>query len=135
MESNYKLLIVDDIFVNRLLIKEMVKKLDVKCVEAQNGKEAIDLLEKDKFDLILMDIEMPVMNGLETTKYIRENFPRPKNQIPIIALTAHNPLTFFDDFKDVGFDQLMTKPYSVTKVLKLIQEVCPGKFDNVEDAG
>lgn len=125
MENKYKLLIVDDIFVNRLLIKEIVKKVSVSCTEAQNGKEAIEWLMKENFDLVLMDIEMPVMNGLETTKYIREKFPYPKNQIPIIALTAHNPLTFFNDFKDVGFNQLMTKPYSVTKVLSLIQEVCP----------
>lgn len=127
MNDQYKLLIVDDIFVNRLLLKEIVKKVNVQCTEAQNGKEAIDFLEKESFDLILMDIEMPVMNGLETTRYIREKMPYPKNRTPIIALTAHNPLTFFNDYKDVGFDQLMTKPYSVSKVLTLIQEVCPDK--------
>jgi CheY-like chemotaxis protein len=127
MANQYKLLIVDDIFVNRLLLKEIVKKVNVLCTEAQNGREAIDFLEKENFDLILMDIEMPVMNGLETTKYIREKMPYPKNRIPIIALTAHNPLTFFNDYKDVGFDQLMTKPYSVSKVLTLITEVCPDK--------
>ena len=125
MEKDYKLLIVDDIFINRLLIKEIVKKVSVKCFEAENGKQAIDIFEKENIDLILMDIEMPVMNGLETTKYIRERLPYPKNSIPIIALTAHNPLTFFDDYKDAGFNQLMTKPYSVAKVLSLIEEVCP----------
>ena len=125
MEQDYKLLIVDDIFINRLLIKEIVKKVSVMCFEAENGKQAIEIFEKEKIDLILMDIEMPVMNGLETTKYIREKLPYPKNSIPIIALTAHNPLTFFDNYKDVGFDQLMTKPYSVAKVLSLIEEVCP----------
>jgi CheY-like chemotaxis protein len=125
MEKNYKILIVDDIFVNRLLIKEIVKKINAKCTEAENGKQAIDFFTNENFDIILMDIEMPVMNGLETTKYIREKFPYPKRKVPIIALTAHNPLTFFNDYKDVGFDQLMTKPYSVTKVLSLIQEVCP----------
>ncbi len=125
MQKSYKILIVDDIFVNRLLIKEIVKKISVQCVEAENGKQAIEQLRKDNFDIILMDIEMPVMNGLETTRYIRENFPKPKCNIPIIALTAHNPQTFFNDFKDVGFDQLMTKPYSVAKVLSLIEDVCP----------
>jgi CheY-like chemotaxis protein len=125
MESNYNLLIVDDIFVNRLLIKEIVKKISAKCYEAENGQQAIDIFKNNDIDLILMDIEMPVMNGLETTKHIREKLSAPKNRVPIIALTAHNPLTFFEDFKDVGFDQLMTKPYSVSKVLSVIQEVCP----------
>ena len=125
MTRKYKILIVDDIFVNRLLIKEIVKKIDAHCFEAENGKQAIDILMNEDINLILMDIEMPVMNGLETTKHIRENLRSPKNTVPIIALTAHNPMTFFSDFKDVGFDQLMTKPYSVSKVLSLIQEVCP----------
>lgn len=123
MENSLNLLIVDDIFVNRLLIKEIVKKIEARCFEAENGKQAIDILEKEAIDIILMDIEMPVMNGLETTKYIREKFTSPKNNVPIIALTAHNPSTFFDDFKDVGFNQLMTKPYSVSKVLFMIEEV------------
>ncbi len=125
MEHKYKLLIVDDIFVNRLLIKEIVKKISAHCLEAENGQQAIDIFKNNSIDLILMDIEMPIMNGLETTRYIREKFPEPKKSIPIIALTAHNPLTFFDDFKDVGFNQLMTKPYSISKVLSLIEEVCP----------
>lgn len=123
MEKSLNLLVVDDIFVNRLLIKEIVKKINAKCFEAENGKQAIDILEKEEIDIVLMDIEMPVMNGLETTKHIREKFTSPKNRVPIIALTAHNPATFFDDFNDVGFNQLMTKPYSVTKVLSLIEEV------------
>jgi CheY-like chemotaxis protein len=123
MEKALNLLVVDDIFVNRLLIKEIVKKINAKCFEAENGKLAIEIIVKESIDIVLMDIEMPVMNGLETTKYIREKLTAPKNSIPIIALTAHNPTTFFDDFKDVGFDQLMTKPYSVTKVLSVIEEV------------
>jgi CheY-like chemotaxis protein len=123
MENNLKILIVDDIFVNRLLIKEIVKKIGALCKEAENGKQAVELLSKEDFDIILMDIEMPVMNGLETTRYIRERFPLPKCKVPIIALTAHNPLTFFNDHKDVGFDQLMVKPYAVDKVLSLIQQV------------
>lgn len=124
MDKNYRILIVDDIFVNRLLIKEIVKKISAKCYEAENGQQAIDIFSQNEIDIILMDIEMPVMNGIETTKYIRDKFSHPKKNIPIIALTAHNPLTFFDDFKDVGFDQLMTKPYSVSKVLSVIEEVC-----------
>jgi two-component system, response regulator, stage 0 sporulation protein F len=123
MEKELNILIVDDIFVNRLLIKETLKKIKSKCYEAENGKQAIEILINNDINIILMDIEMPVMNGLETTKYIRENLRSPKNSIPIIALTAHNPFTFFNDYKDVGFNQLMTKPYSIAKILSIIQEV------------
>ncbi len=123
----HKILIVDDIFVNRLLLKEVMKGLDVACIEAQNGKEAIEIIQREKVDLIFMDIEMPVMNGLETTRHIREKLPSPVRYIPIIALTAHNPASFFDDFRDVGFDFLMTKPYSIEKIKQAINKTLPAK--------
>lgn len=120
----YSILIVDDIFVNRLLLREIVKGFCSKHFEAQNGKEAIEILNREDIDVVLMDIEMPVMNGLETTIYIRNKLTFPKKNTPIIALTAHNPATFFNDFKEVGFDHLLTKPYSVDDVFKYIQTVC-----------
>lgn len=118
-----KILIVDDIFTNRLLLSELIKSVGHISVQAENGKQAVDLLSNEDFDLILMDIEMPVMNGLETTEMIRKTFPSPKNVIPIIALTAHNPSLFFEDFSDAGFDELITKPYSLDKIVELINNL------------
>ena len=115
-----KVLIVDDIFTNRLLLAEVLRSMDIEFDEVENGREAIDAFEKIDYDLILMDIEMPVMNGLETTRYIREEMSPPKNEVMIVALTAHNPQLFFDDFQDVGFDQLLTKPYSLDKLSDLL---------------
>jgi CheY-like chemotaxis protein len=119
-----KILIVDDIFTNRLLLTELIKSLEHDSVQVENGQEAIDLLIKEDFDLIFMDIEMPVMNGLETCSYIRKNFPLEKRSIMIVALTAHNPNLFFDDFNKAGFDQLLTKPYSLDKVIEVINNLC-----------
>jgi CheY-like chemotaxis protein len=116
-------LIVDDIFTNRLLLAEILRNMGIEFTEVENGKEAIQAIENEEFDLVLMDIEMPVMNGLETTKYIREKLPYPKNRIFVVALTAHNPQLFFEDFKDVGFNQLLTKPYNVDKIRLLVDEV------------
>jgi len=121
--KTYKILIVDDIFTNRLLLSEIIKTLGHVSVQAENGKQAIDLLEKENFDLVLMDIEMPVMNGLETTSLIRKSFPSPKNVVTIIALTAHNPSLFFEDFSDAGFDELLTKPYSIDKIVEVINNL------------
>jgi len=116
-------LIVDDIFTNRLLLAEILSNLGIEYDEVENGKEAIQAIEKEEYDLVLMDIEMPVMNGLETTKYIREKLSYPKNRTFIVALTAHNPQLFFEDFKDVGFNQLLTKPYNIDKINSLVEEV------------
>jgi len=116
-------LIVDDIFTNRLLLAEILKNLGVEFDMVENGREAIEALQNKLYDLILMDIEMPVMNGLETVKFIRENLPSPENKVFIVALTAHNPQIFFEDFKDIGFNRLLTKPYSTDKIKSLVEEV------------
>ena len=121
-----RVLIVDDIFTNRLLLSEILKNLDIEFDEVENGKEAIEAIQLGDYDLVLMDIEMPVMNGLETTKYIRDKLPHPKNKTFVVALTAHNPQLFFEDFKDVGFDQLLIKPYNVEKINTLVKEVRNG---------
>lgn len=122
MENKYTILIVDDIFINRMLLKEILREISKELMEAENGKDAIEIIKNNTIDIVLMDIEMPVMNGLETTIYIRTNFPEPNNQIPIIALTAHNPEDFFQEYQSAGFDDLLTKPYSFEKVLGAIKK-------------
>ena len=116
----YNILIVDDILMNRILLKEIVFELSSLIIEAENGKQAIDIISKENIDIVLMDIEMPVMNGLETTEYIRTQMPAPKDSLPIIALTAHNPDDFFESYQNAGFDHLLTKPYSFEKIKEII---------------
>ena len=118
-----KFLIVDDILMNRLLLKEITKEFAHSLSEAENGKAALEILEKNEIDIILMDIEMPVMNGVETTKYIRNKLSPPKSETTIIAITAHNPDDFFDDYNNAGFDELLTKPYSFDKIRNLLNKI------------
>jgi len=120
------ILVVDDIYANRLLLSELIKLTENKVTLVENGAQAIEALRSDDFQLIFMDIEMPVMNGIETTNYIRNEMPYPLNAIPIIALTAHNPELFFDDFSDAGFDELITKPYSIDKIKNTIVNTISG---------
>ncbi len=117
------ILIVDDIFTNRLLLSELIKTLGHDSHQAENGKEALEVFEKEDIDLILMDIEMPVMNGIETCEHIRKNMSPGKSVVSIVALTAHNPNLFFEDFSDAGFDELLTKPYSLDKIIELINNL------------
>jgi len=111
-----RILVVDDIYTNRYLLTELIKLTGNEAIPAENGEEAIEILKNQQIHLVFMDIEMPVMNGVETTRYIRQEMPSPLNAIPIIALTAHNPELFFEDYSEVGFDELITKPYSVEKI-------------------
>ena len=116
-----RILVVDDIYTNRYLLSELIRLTGNEPVLAENGEEAIEIIRNEEIHMIFMDIEMPVMNGVETTQFIRNELPPPQNVIPIIALTAHNPELFFEDFSDVGFDELITKPYSVEKIKEKIQ--------------
>lgn len=109
------ILVTDDLYTNRLQVGILLKSLGHTFDEALNGEEAIARLHKTAYDLILMDIEMPVRNGIETTWYIRENFEEPKKNIPIIAITAHNPDDFFSDYKEHGFSGLISKPITAKK--------------------
>ncbi len=120
---SHKILIVDDIVINRVLLTELVKKLGYSYAQAGNGKEAIAKVENNEIDLILMDIEMPVMNGIETTNHIRKKMDAPYSQMPIIALTAHNPDDFFETFEQAGFNDLITKPYLLDKISKTLSKV------------
>ena len=120
-----KILVVDDVYTNRYLLSELIKLTGNEAVLAENGEEAIEILKSQEIHVVFMDIEMPVMNGLETTQYIRNELPPPLNAIPVIALTAHNPEIFFEDYSEAGFDELVTKPYSVEKIKAKIRELAP----------
>jgi CheY-like chemotaxis protein len=125
--NSIRILVVDDIVTNRFLLSELITSTGNEVVLADNGEKAIEALKQQEFHLIFMDIEMPVMNGIETTRYIRSEMASPLNSIPIIALTAHRPELFFDDYSDVGFDELITKPYSVAKIREMINSMIPGE--------
>jgi CheY-like chemotaxis protein len=120
-----RILVVDDIYTNRYLLSELIKLTGNEAVMAENGEEALEILQSQEIHLVFMDIEMPVMNGIETTEYIRNKLEPPLSAIPVIALTAHNPEEFFEDFSDVGFDELITKPYSVDKIRIMINNMTP----------
>ncbi len=117
-----KILVVDDIYTNRYLLSELVKLTGNEVVTAEDGQQAIDILKNEKIHMVFMDIEMPVMNGVETVQYIRNELPSPLNAITVIALTAHNPELFFEDYSYAGFDELITKPYSVEKIRAIISD-------------
>jgi CheY-like chemotaxis protein len=117
-----KIIIADDYYTNRLLVSEILKSLGHDFIIAENGQQALEALESNNdVDLVLMDLEMPVMNGVEAMRYIRDKLVSPKSNIPIIALTAHNPGTFIQEGHAQGFNKLMGKPYSIDKIAELLE--------------
>lgn len=117
-----KIIVADDYYTNRLLVSEIIKSLGHESIEVENGKQALNALEEhNDIDLVLMDLEMPVMSGFEAMRYIRENLLHPKNDIPIIALTAHNPGMYIEECSESGFNHMLGKPYSIEKIAELLE--------------
>ena len=120
------ILIVDDITINQFLAQTILHDFGFKSDIAANGKIAIKLLEKNKYDLILMDLQMPEMNGWEATKYIRSKMKAPKSTIPIIALTADVTKKNADKCKEAGMDAYISKPINekdlLDKIVRLVEQ-------------
>ncbi|MDR7116497.1 response regulator [Caulobacter sp. BE254] len=116
-----RVLVVDDHPVNRRVIKLFLAPFDCDLVEVENGREALDALEAEPFDLVLMDVNMPVMDGLEATRRLRRD-PRWAN-LPVIALTADVMRTQIDTCLEAGMDAHIAKPIDLRDLLSVLVQV------------
>lgn len=121
-----KVLIVDDVLINQYLAQTILHDFGFESDTAENGKIAIKLLEKNNYDIILMDLQMPKMNGWEATRHIRSKMRTPKSTIPIIALTADVTNINTHKCKEAGMDEYVSKPINETdllnKIIRLVKE-------------
>jgi len=116
-----RVLVVDDHPVNRRVIKLFLAPFDCDLVEVENGREALDALEAEAFDLVLMDVNMPVMDGLEATRRLRRD-PR-WGGLPVIALTADVMRTQIDTCLEAGMDAHIAKPIDLRDLLSVLVQV------------
>jgi PAS domain S-box-containing protein len=114
------IMVVEDNIVNKLLAKTIINRIapEALLLEAQNGQEALALY--DKADLILMDIQMPIMNGYEATKAIRE-MEKSGRRVPIIALTAGNVKGEKEKCMEAGMDDFVAKPFVEDTIVRLFK--------------
>jgi two-component system, sensor histidine kinase len=116
-------LLVEDNVVNRMIGVEMLKSFGVDVVEAEHGQQALDLLDRQRFDLVLMDIQMPVLDGYAATQQVRDREARLRlPRVPIVALTAN---AFDEDTTQslaAGMDAHLAKPYTREQLRELLQQ-------------
>ena len=120
MFQTLKILMVEDNDINRFVLREMLINEGHQVVEAENGKIAIDTLEQGNFDVILMDISMPIMDGVAATKYIREHAKQ--QDIPIVACTAHTQPEEIERFRQAGMTDFVQKPIERSKLLPALYQ-------------
>jgi CheY-like chemotaxis protein len=117
--ENKRLLLVEDNELNRLVATQVLLPLKMKITEVVNGAKAVELIRTKKFDIILMDLQMPVMGGLEATRIIRSEL---KNQIPIIAISANAFKSEVDACMQVGMNDYVTKPFDEQDLPEAIRQ-------------
>ena len=121
-----RILLAEDNRVNQAVACRMVEKMGHSIVVANNGNEALSLLAQQSFDLVLMDIQMPEMDGLTATRKIRESEMRASLGIPIIAMTAHAMTGDRERCLHAGMDGYISKPINSQELERAIAAVIPG---------
>jgi signal transduction histidine kinase/ligand-binding sensor domain-containing protein/CheY-like chemotaxis protein len=116
-----RILLAEDNPVNQRVAARLLEKRGHQVALAANGREALDWLEREKFDLILMDVQMPELDGLETTAIIREREQREGGRIPIVALTAHAMQGDRERCIDAGMDNYVNKPIDAVRFLEVVE--------------
>ena len=119
-----RILIVDDNKINITIAEGLIGPIKAQCFSALSARAAIDMLEKEPFDIILMDHMMPEMDGIEATRYIREKIDTAK-EIPIIALTANAMESAKDMFIQAGMDDFVAKPVEIRTLIRCIKKWLP----------
>jgi signal transduction histidine kinase/CheY-like chemotaxis protein/HPt (histidine-containing phosphotransfer) domain-containing protein len=114
---NKKILVVDDNEMNRLVATTILQEYGVLLTEAANGEEATRLMNEQDFDLVLMDIQMPVMNGLDATAYIRNKL---KSEVPVIALTANAIRGENEKCFAAGMNDYLSKPFEENQLIEIL---------------
>ena len=114
-----RVLAVEDNELNRMVLQVILKKCEVVVSIAHNGQEAIDLIQEKEFDIVLMDVQMPILDGLEATKYIREEL---KFTTPIIGLSANAMREEVEICKQAGMNDYLVKPYSERALVEVMRK-------------
>lgn len=119
-------LLVEDNPINQMVAKAMLIKLGCSVDVAVNGQQAIEMLSHSFYDLVFMDMQMPVMDGLEATRILRSKDSSKRNQqIPIVAMTANALADSRKQCQEVGMNDFLTKPVKKSSVLEILERYLP----------
>lgn len=121
-DATFDLLLVEDHKMNQLVARKTLEKQfpNIRITLAENGLEAVQALERQAFDIVLMDMQMPIMDGQEATRHIREKMPPHIATLPVLAMTAHAHIAKEEQFKEYGMDDYVLKPFEPEQLFEKI---------------
>ena len=115
-----KILIAEDSSVIQNLTRKILEQQNFDISAVKNGQQVIDIVNSEDFDLILMDINIPLIDGIECTKLIRAMNDQKKSQVPILAITGNARNLSIDEFKEAGINEFLPKPLDFDNLVKLV---------------
>jgi CheY-like chemotaxis protein len=135
--SGRRLLVAEDNPVNRLVVLALLEKEGFAVEAVGNGHEVLAALQRERFDLVLMDCQMPQLDGYETTRRIRQRESEdpadgPARRLPIVAVTANALVGDEEKCLAAGMDAYLSKPFTEEKLSEVLQRLLPSRRDPVE---
>lgn len=118
--ENKRILVVEDVEMNQYLARHIMESWGCVVEIAENGARAIEKVNQQDFDLVLMDIQMPVMDGLQATAIIREMQDSHKSSVPVVALTANVGKSDYDTYAKIGMNDCLPKPFQEAALFKTV---------------
>lgn len=122
MNAPKKVLIAEDSSVIQNLTKKILSIQNYDILSVKNGVQVLDILKKESIDIILMDINMPKMDGIECTENIRKMDDPAKANIPIIAITGNARNLTLEEYREIGINELLQKPLNFDQLVNLVKE-------------
>ena len=124
-----RVLFVEDSEVNRRVVKEMLRAGGIEMAEAEDGRVGLEMIAANDYDMILMDLRMPGMDGITAIRHLRAR-DDDKARLPVIVITADAGSNIDDDCKAAGADDVLRKPVSMTSLFEAIASLLAQRGDN-----
>jgi hypothetical protein len=122
MSNPKKVMIAEDSSVIQNLTRKILSIQNYQITSVKNGRQVLDTLDKENFDIILMDINMPVMDGIECTQKIRALDDPHKSKVPIVAITGNAKNLSVQEYNDIGINELLQKPLNFDELVTLVRK-------------
>lgn len=123
-QSQLKILLAEDNRSNIELMRFIIQRLGHHLEIVDDGRKALEKCSTKNFDIVLMDLQMPEMDGIEATRQIRNTNDFNREELCIIALTASNMYEEYSNYKELGFNSFITKPFQMNEIRESLDEAC-----------
>lgn len=121
--SQKRVLIAEDSSVIQNLARKILEFQNYEITAVKNGEQVMQILDKEEFDIVLLDINMPIMDGMECVKAIRESKEKKKANLPVVAITGNAKNYSEEDFKAAGFNDVLVKPLNFDRLVEIVNEL------------